>query len=51
VAGSLEERGRRQLEANTRTAGAGGFNEFYDPIGGRPVGRGQFGWATLAAVM
>jgi glycogen debranching enzyme len=32
-------------------ADAGGFNEFYNPIGGRPVGRGQFGWATLAAVM
>jgi hypothetical protein len=27
----------------------GGFNEFYDPIGGAPVGAERFGWATLAA--
>lgn len=26
----------------------GGFNEFYDPIGGDPVGAEAFGWATLA---
>jgi glycogen debranching enzyme len=32
-------------------AEAGGFNEFYDPVGGRPVGKGEFGWGTLAAVM
>ncbi|HEY1366074.1 MAG TPA: hypothetical protein VGF23_03135 [Gaiellaceae bacterium] len=25
-----------------------GFNEFYDPIDGRPVGVPDFGWATLA---
>ncbi len=29
----------------------GGFNEFYDPVGGSPVGAGDFGWATLAAVI
>lgn len=28
---------------------AGGFNEFYDPIDGTPVGAPDFGWATLAA--
>jgi hypothetical protein len=27
----------------------GGFNEFYDPIDGRPVGAADFGWSTLAA--
>jgi hypothetical protein len=27
----------------------GGFNEFYDPLDGRPVGANRFGWATLAA--
>ena len=26
-----------------------GFNEFYDPLDGRPVGAPEFGWATLAA--
>ena len=26
----------------------GGFNEFYDPIDGDPVGAEAFGWATLA---
>ena len=27
----------------------GGFNEFYDPLSGQPVGAARFGWATLAA--
>ena len=27
----------------------GGFNEFYDPLDGHPVGAANFGWATLAA--
>jgi mannosylglycerate hydrolase MGH1-like protein len=27
----------------------GGFNEFYDPLDGTPVGAERFGWATLAA--
>jgi glycogen debranching enzyme len=26
---------------------AGGFNEFYDPLSGAPVGELRFGWATL----
>lgn len=26
-----------------------GFNEFYDPLDGSPVGEPEFGWATLAA--
>lgn len=29
----------------------GGFNEFYDPLDGSPVGAKNFGWATLACVM
>jgi hypothetical protein len=32
-------------------ADEGGFNEFYDPVGGRPVGKGEFGWGTLPVVM
>jgi Mannosylglycerate hydrolase MGH1-like glycoside hydrolase domain len=29
----------------------GGFNEFYDPLAGTPVGTPDFGWATLAALL
>ncbi len=29
----------------------GGFNEFFDPLTGVPVGAHRFGWATLAAVI
>jgi hypothetical protein len=29
----------------------GGFNEFFDPFDGTPVGAHHFGWATLAAVI
>jgi hypothetical protein len=29
----------------------GGFNEFFNPITGSPVGAERFGWATLAAVL
>jgi hypothetical protein len=29
----------------------GGFNEFYDPLDGSPVGAERFGWATLVADM
>jgi hypothetical protein len=29
----------------------GGFNEFFDPLDGTPVGAQRFGWATLAAVL
>jgi glycogen debranching enzyme len=28
-----------------------GFNEFYDPVGGRAVGKAEFGWGTLPVVM
>ncbi len=28
----------------------GGFNEFFDPLDGTPVGARNFGWATLAAL-
>ena len=44
LAGVLAERSRELVER-------AGFNEFYDPLGGEPVGEPQFGWATLAAVM
>jgi len=42
-----EELSRRSREL-VRT---GGFNEFYDPLSGAPVGAAAFGWATLAAVL
>jgi len=29
----------------------GGFNEFYNPLDGTPVGAPDFGWGTLAAVV
>jgi glycogen debranching enzyme len=29
----------------------GGFNEFYNPLTGTPVGAPDFGWATLAAIL
>ena len=32
-------------------AAAHGFNEFYDPLDGTPVGEPRFGWATLATDM
>jgi glycogen debranching enzyme len=38
-------------ESCRELADAGGFNEFYDPVGGRPVGKGEFGWGTLPVVM
>jgi glycogen debranching enzyme len=44
IADTLAERSR-ELAAD------GGFNEFYNPLTGRPVGVGDFGWATLAAVI
>ena len=41
-----------ELAARSRDlVGAGGFNEFYDPLTGVPVGAAGFGWATLAAVL
>ena len=42
VADAIAVRSRELVER-------GGFNEFYDPIGGAPVGADAFGWATLAA--
>jgi hypothetical protein len=41
-----------ELAARSRELVArGGFNEFYDPLDGTPVGARNFGWATLACVM
>jgi hypothetical protein len=31
--------------------GRGGFNEFFDPLSGEPVGEPHFGWAALAAII
>ncbi len=44
VADVIAERSRELAER-------GGFNEFYDPLTGAPVGQPRFGWATLAADM
>jgi hypothetical protein len=41
VAASIAERSCALVER-------GGFNEFYDPLSGAPVGAPDFGWATLA---
>jgi len=38
-----DDLGRRSRELVERS----GFNEFYDPLDGRPVGAADFGWATL----
>jgi len=40
--GRIAERSRDAVDR-------GGFNEFYDPLDGSPVGAARFGWATLAA--
>lgn len=40
VAAQIVERSRELVER-------GGFNEFYDPLDGSPVGARGFGWATL----
>lgn len=42
-----EELGARSREL----AEHGGFNEFYNPLTGAPVGAPDFGWGTLAAVI
>ena len=42
VAAAIAERSRELAERE-------GFNEFYDPLTGEPVGQPVFGWATLAA--
>jgi hypothetical protein len=39
-----DELGRRSRQL----AEQHGFNEFFDPLDGRPVGAADFGWATLA---
>ena len=39
-----DELAARSLELVERS----GFNEFYDPLDGSPVGAADFGWATLA---
>jgi hypothetical protein len=51
-------RGHGRDEIAARIAGRsreavelGGFNEFYDPLSGRPVGAERFGWATLVVDM
>jgi hypothetical protein len=42
VAEQLAERSRTLVDR-------GGFNEFFNPLDGTPVGAERFGWATLAA--
>jgi Glycosyl hydrolase family 63 C-terminal domain len=42
LADQIADRSRELVER-------GGFNEFFDPLTGRPVGAELFGWATLAA--
>jgi glycogen debranching enzyme len=44
LADTLAARSRELTEA-------GGFNEFYNPLTGAPVGAPDFGWGTLAAVI
>lgn len=44
LADQLAERSRYLVER-------GGFNEFFNPLDGTPVGEPRFGWATLAAVL
>jgi glycogen debranching enzyme len=40
------------LAARSRElAEAGGFNEFYNPLTGSPVGAPDFGWGTIVAVI
>jgi glycogen debranching enzyme len=44
VAGTIADRSRELVER-------GGFNEFYNPLTGEPVGAERFGWATLVVDM
>jgi len=44
LADHLADRSRTLVEQ-------GGFNEFFNPLDGSPVGADRFGWATLAAVL
>jgi hypothetical protein len=41
----------RLADSCRELADQGGFNEFYDPVGGTPNGKGNFGWGTLPVVM
>jgi hypothetical protein len=41
LAATIAERSRALVERH-------GFNEFFDPLDGTPVGEDEFGWATLA---
>jgi hypothetical protein len=52
----LRRHGRHDLaeelaERSRLLVGQGGFNEFFNPLDGTPVGAHDFGWATLAAVL
>jgi hypothetical protein len=47
-----EESTANDLAARSRAlVERGGFNEFFDPLDGKPVGANRFGWATLAAII
>ncbi|HSK16923.1 MAG TPA: hypothetical protein VK915_12250 [Gaiellaceae bacterium] len=46
-----QELAERIAERSRDVVDRGGFNEFYDPLSGRPVGAERFGWATLVADM
>jgi len=46
-----DEQAAALVATSQELARRGGFNEFYDPVDGTPVGAAGFGWATLAAVM
>jgi hypothetical protein len=46
-----EEPARTIGERSRELVARHGFNEFYDPLDGSPVGEPSFGWATLAADM
>ena len=56
LAHALAERGYEELartigDRSRELVARHGFNEFYDPLDGSPVGEPEFGWATLAADM
>jgi hypothetical protein len=44
-----DEVAARIADRSREVVARGGFNEFYDPLDGTPVGAERFGWATLAA--
>jgi hypothetical protein len=46
-----EEQARTIGDRSRELVARHGFNEFYDPLDGSPVGEPSFGWATLAADM